>query len=264
MIDYEYFEGYNPSTRAHDNNMFLPGHGLTSGQAPNPHQSAFVQFLNSIAHALRWLVPDQRGSVPQYVTFYLFALVVIYAVIQGCRHATVISPFQVPPPDKFPFGERTMANALRDSFAVIRNEAEEGLRERSGELIGVGPPELAGLKLPEFPRFEVPSPFTLEVKGFSHEALISLARRIFGRERLISGDALVDTAGFLLIARSQKEGPWKAGPQPLSPQGLSLACQELALKILGDLDPTLAAAHEIAQEKYEAAYQRLRKLVSHE
>jgi hypothetical protein len=287
---------------------------LRSG--PIPHSTyksvgeSLVKILLWIGHLLSYLLPSERGSLPQYLAIYAVAAVLIYVGIKGRRPATVICPFQVPPPDKFPFGDRTVANLLCDSFTIIHEEAEEGVRARSGQMLDFGTTELVGLKLPEILPSEFPlalppqsregptarsgqaaglapaelakpllpdilhieptapvtieptAPVTAEVKGMSLEALISLARRVLGTQRLISGDVLLQGGNFLIVARSQQIGPWQAGPKPVSPQGLQEACRVLALQIVRRLDPTLAAAHEIATGDFEAAYERLKKLIS--
>ena len=206
------------------------------------------------------------ATIPTYLPFYLLAVVVIYAAIKGRKPVTVISPFHLPPDSKLPFGEYTVANALGDAFANVHRKAEEEVRARSGGLIGVGPAELAVMKLPELSRFEVPTPFTVEVKGLSHEALISLARKVWGLEHAIWGDVITGDGRFQLLVRSDSGGHWSSGLRPSAFGSLQDACQEVALRIVEAadeaVDPTLVAAREIAHKQYKAAYDRVHKVLT--
>lgn len=173
----------------------------------------------------------------------------------------MISPFHLPSSDKLPFGERTVANALQDALVVLRKDAVLGIARQSGKLVGVGPQGMTGLKLPEVRHFEVPIQFTVEVKGLSHEALVSLARKVLKREHTISGDVILMGQGFRLFARSRDAGPWMAGFNAVTPEGLRQACRQLALNVLEDFSPTLLAAHEIAEGRFEDARKRLERLI---
>ncbi len=214
--------------------------------------------LREFVAALAWLLPPSRNLLPLYVPLYLLLLICFYAVFKARHHTTVIVPFSLPQASKLPFGEQTVAHMLRDSLALLRNEAEDGLRAHSAQLIGIGPSELTGLKLPELTTFGVLTRFAVEVKGLSYEGVVSLARKVLGRERTMLGDVVADSAGFFLIARAQDVGPWQVGPYPAALNGLQQACKELAVKILEDLDPTLLAAYELSDGKIESARLRLR------
>jgi len=201
------------------------------------------------------------GSIPSYLPFYLIVIVGGYAAIRGWKRTTVISPFHLPSDNKLPFGERTVANVLQDALVGARKDAVTGIAKRSGQVIGVGPRGMTGLKLPEVRHFEVPIQFAVEVKGLSHEALVSLARKVLGTERSISGDVIVVGNYFQLLARSREKGPWTGKPSPATPEGLQSACKQLALNMLEDFSPTLLAAHDIAEGRFEVAYQRLKELI---
>jgi hypothetical protein len=107
--------------------------------------------------------------------------------------------------------------------------------------------------------FEVPTQFQAQVQGFSHEALLSLGRRVRGNERLISGDILSaqDKNEFYLVARAKDGGPWKLGPFKHHVDGLQVACERLALEILKTLDPPFYAAHQTFHGKFEVAFRSL-------
>lgn len=213
-----------------------------------------------IWHAIASLAPRVWNSIPDYLPFYLLATVVIYATIRGARFTTVISPFHLPPGGSSSFSGDTVANTLRDTFLAIRKEAVSGLKARSGELIDIGPSELAGLRFPDVAHFEVPTRFAVEIRGLSHEALISVARKVLGRERVVSGDVILHGRDFHLLARCDEKW-WESGPCPSSAAGLRRACRKLSLDMLETLDPQLLAAYQIARGQFEAAYNRLRRLI---
>lgn len=213
------------------------------------------------AHVAKWLLPHEHGSLPAYFSMYAVILVVVYAAYRGRKDATVISPFCLPADAKLPFSEHTVANALRDALLEIQREAEHGIRGKSTSLVGLGSSELKELKLPDLKDFSVQARFSVEVQGFSLDAAISVARKLFGKERIISGDVVTDGTIFFLLVRSQEMGPWKIGPQPATMVGLDSAVRELGLKVVEASHPTLLAAHEIAIGKYEQALDRLTKLV---
>lgn len=222
--------------------------------------SGAARALTKCWEALLHHVPQLWGSIPSYLPFYLTAVIVIYAGIKGRKPATVISPFQLPADNKLPFGEHTVANALQDAFVQIREKSEKGIEEQTNAQIRKLLPGLEGFKLPEAPNFEVPIRFAVEVKGLSHEALISLGRKVLGKERIISGDVVVHSGGFRLLARSGT-GNWGSGPHPDTMQGLQDACHELALGALENFDPMLLATHELANSKFATAYRRLHKMM---
>lgn len=200
------------------------------------------------------------GSIPDYLPFYLIVIVVLYAGVKGRKPATVISPFHLPSEERLPFGEHTVANALQDAFVNIREKAEEGIGAQAEAPVGRLLAGLEGFKLPDAPPFEVPTRFAVEVKGLSHEALVSIGRKVLGKERVISGDVIVDKSRFRLLARSGAH-IWSSDLAPRTMHGLYEACHELAVKALGTLDPTLLAAHELAERKFEDAYRRLLKMM---
>ena len=223
----------------------------------------YVKYLSPLLfHDLPLLARWFLSTIPRYPLFYLLATVVLYAGFRGHAHATVISPFHLPPQQTLPFSGATAANSLQDAFGEIRNEAEAGLRKRSGKLVGIAASELAGLKLPEFTQFETPTRFAVEIKGLSHEALVSVARKVWKTERVISGDVVVHDGNFRLLARSNDAGPWMSVPRAITLDSIRQASRELALEMLADFDPALLAAYELAGEKVEAAHKRLLAVVS--
>jgi hypothetical protein len=199
-------------------------------------------------------------SIPDYLPFYLIVTVALYAGFKGRKPATVISPFHLPSDKNLPFAEHSVANALQDAFVNIRETTEERIGAQSDAPVGRLLDGLEGFKLPEAPPFEVPTRFAVEVKGLSHEALVSIGRKVLCKERVISGDVIVDTNGFRLLARC---GPhiWSSSMAPCTIEGLQAACHEIAVKALGTLDPTLLAAHELAERKFKDAYCRLLKMM---
>jgi hypothetical protein len=206
------------------------------------------------------------GSIPSYLPFYLIVVVCLYAAIKGRKRATIIAPFHLPAENQLPFGEHTVANVLQDAFNDIRKKTEEAIRVRARtvaeiELSDLGGSKLEGPKLPEAIHFEVPTRFAVEVKGFSHESLVSLGRKVLCKEQVISGDVVGNAEGFSLLARSSGTGYWSCDPCDATMEGLRRACQQLALRILETVDPVSFAAYEIAEGRFENAYNRLRKVV---
>lgn len=218
------------------------------------------------------------GTVPSYLPFYLIVVVCVYAAYKGRKRVTVIAPFHLPAGNNLPFGGYTVANAMHDAFATIMKTVEPigtsaDTRLKLGQSGpasqgGTGPFRqsasnflLEGIDLPKLPPFETSNPYTAEVKGLSHDSLVSLARKVLYRERIISGDVVGNKSGFSLFARCGGIGYWTCGPFPATTQGLNQACDQLALKVLETMDPFRLAVYEIANKNFEGAYERLRKLM---
>jgi tetratricopeptide (TPR) repeat protein len=182
------------------------------------------------------------GSIPSYLPFYLVFIVCLYAAIKGLKRTTVIAPFHVPSGNQLPFGEHTVANSLRDALVKIHERAKDGQKDETHSPSGVMTPKLEGMKFTAADRFEVPNRFAVEVKGLSHDAIISFARKVFGKELVISGDVVGDANGFCLLARNEK-CRWSSNANPATIEGLRKACGVLALRMLGTIDTTLLSAY---------------------
>jgi tetratricopeptide (TPR) repeat protein len=182
------------------------------------------------------------GSIPSYLPFFLIVIVCGYAVIKGWKRITVVSPFHLPSNTELPFGEHTVANALRDAFVEIHKRAKDGGNDDTYSTSGLMTPKLEGIKFSEADTFEVPNRFAVEVKGLSHDAIISFARKVFGKEWVISGDVVGDTNGFRLLARHGTD-LWCSSSNPATMEGLRRACGEVALRMLGTIDTTLLSAY---------------------
>jgi tetratricopeptide (TPR) repeat protein len=219
-----------------------------------------LRLIQQCGQAMKRFVQWFWASIPDYLPFYLLLIVALYAAYKGRKSVTVISPFHLPPDCKLPFGEHTVANLLQDAFVTVARSAEEGIKAHSDEKTRHLLPGLEGLKLPEDTHFEVPTQFTVEVKGLSHEALISLGRKVFCKEQIISGDVVGDSASFSLMARSGAD-LWSYGPCPANIDGLRRACHELALIALNSINPLLLAAYEISEKNLDGAHGRLHRLM---
>ena len=206
----------------------------------------------------RWLLPPGPDSIPRFAPIYLLAIVCLYPAYQVSQHATVIAPFHLPADNHLPFNEQTVANALHDVFRIVREDTEFWLRENNWTLVGFNENQDSLIRLPEITRTQVPSRVVFEVKGLSHDGLVAMARKVLRRERTISGDVMITgPEQFELVARSDREGPWHAGPAPSSPSGLHQASEELAFRMMADLDPVLLALYELRHGYAETAYTRL-------
>jgi len=201
------------------------------------------------------------GTIPSYLPFYLLVIVCGYAAYKGIRPKTIIAPFHLPSGSQLPFGEHTVANMLQDSLASVRRQAEQAVESYAGTIAEINTPELpeVGLQLPPAIQFEVPTAFAVEVKGFSHESLVSLARKVLRKEQVISGDVVGDSKKFSLLARCGGTGDWSCGPWDATVDGLRTGCEDLAIKILETVDTDSVAAYEIANGRFDKAYERLRK-----
>jgi len=213
-------------------------------------------LFHVFARVLGWLLEGLRNgwrflsfvglilwnSIPSYLPFYLLVIVVFYAAVKGRKRVTVISPFHLPSSSELPFGEHTVANALRDALVEIHKRAKAGGKDDTYSTSGLMTPKLEGIKFSEAASFEVPNRFAVEVKGLSHDAIISFARKVFGKEWVISGDVVGDTNGFRLLARHGTD-LWCSGSNPATMEGLRRACGEVALRMLGTIDTNLLSAY---------------------
>lgn len=262
-------------------NRSLLGVGILTG--------TFAVFLigrsllfHVFARVLGWLLEGLRNgwrflsfvglilwnSIPSYLPFYLLVIVVFYAAVKGRKRVTVISPFHLPSSSELPFGEHTVANALRDAFVEIHKRAKAGGKGDTYSTSGLMTPKLEGIKFSEAASFEVPNRFAVEVKGLSHDAIISFARKVFGKEWVISGDVVGDTNGFRLLARHGTD-LWCSSSNPATIEGLRRACGEVALRMLGTIDMTLLSAYTtlrasdlIKQKKLEEVLELMKEAAS--
>ena len=195
-------------------------------------------------------------TIPSYLPFYIIVLVLLYATWFGVRPATVITTFHLPPETKgtsVPFSGETVSRFLQDAITSIRKEAQGALPSPPCDFIPHKKGEqLRGLSAETRASFEVRGPVTMEVKGISPEALVSAAREVLGKERLISGDVVLsDSSSFQLVARADDGGPWMTSPRPLTLAGLKEASCELAESVLGATNKNVLAAAWIQRGKYD-------------
>lgn len=134
------------------------------------------------------------------------------------RQFIVVSDFRIwgesTDRDKFP--DKGVSARLRDELKRLWGEltALSLTKRPPHNLLGAG----SGLE-PE--RFEVgavqldgsvslpETHVTLQYQGISLEALNTFVRRSAGREVVITGELVVQTSGFVLIARTTNDGPWE-------------------------------------------------------
>jgi tetratricopeptide (TPR) repeat protein len=209
-------------------------------------------FRESLA-TLRRLWAGAWLTLPTYLPFYLFVIVVGYAAWEAQTHVTVIAPFQLPNKADLPFSGEIVADKLQDDLTSIHNEIE---RERDDPRLrptDMDLPDLRGIILPKFGRIEVPTRFAVEVKGLSYEGIISAARAVMGTETTISGDVILNGKEFILIARTADAGPWESASKPISAEGLKQAISDLAEQILATQEPTLAGAELLLHGQVDQA-----------
>ena len=215
-------------------------------------QAMLVWLCEKLGCAAKSLLPSERGSFPAYVSLYFVVAVIFMAFWKGQEHTTVISPFHLPHRTSLPFGEYTVANFLSDALVGIINEAKT---EQPVPSVGSSLPEqFPGREtVGESTNYEPSTRSAVEVKGVSLEGLVSLARKILGRERAISGDVVLATKGFQLVVRAKDAGPWKSRGAQLTAEELEQACQQVALRMLGDFDPTLLGIYLTRKGRYDDA-----------
>lgn len=208
------------------------------------------------------------GTIPGYLPFYLLVVVVLYAVVNGWKRATVVSPFHLPSGTHMPFGEHTVANVLRDTFVEIHQRANQGPEDDGQTPSGLMTLKSEGMKFEVANDFIVPERYAVEIKGLSREAIISFARKILGKEWIISGDVIGDTNGFRVLARNGTN-LWTSGSHPATIEGLRGACEETSLRILGSIDTillsaytTLRASDLIRQKKLDEALELMKEAAS--
>ena len=194
-------------------------------------------------------------TIPSYLPFYILVPVLAYALWYGLQPATVIAPFHLPPEDKahpLPFSGEAVADAVQDAITSIQEEAEGQLLTPPCDFLASKEERFGGLKAEKGSSFQVRGPVTVEVKGFSPEAVKSAAREILGTEGYISGDVVLkDSNLFQLMARANDRGPWLTKQQVISLPGLQYASCELAERILGATNKNVLAAAWIRRGKYD-------------
>jgi tetratricopeptide (TPR) repeat protein len=229
-----------------------------------------IKYVQAVAQRVerywRWfksfLVPLLRwswGSIPSYLPFYLLIIVTGYAWYNGRQQTIVISAFQLPPKSEaqgFPFNGETVANVLRDAIYSIQQEAEGRSPSPQCDPASGGGGDIMHFDwvgvVPMATSYERPGPIIVEVKGFSVAGLVSLAREILGREKLISGDVVLDGGeSFQLMARTSDSGPWFTESQVISLSGLKKASCALAQDVMKVTDRNVLASALIRRGKYK-------------
>jgi tetratricopeptide (TPR) repeat protein len=179
---------------------------------------------------------------PSHFTHYLIAFLASFATWQGHKPVTIITPFQMPKAG-LNFSGEIVADALQDSLSSLHDEIKKESEDPRLRPTEMDLPVLRDLNSPTFSTVQDSTRFEVEVQGVSYQRIVSAARAMWGKETVISGDAvLADKDQFILIARTPDGGPWQSVPSPATADGLKRASRDLAEKILESMDPTLAAA----------------------
>jgi len=228
-------------------------------------------------------------ALPTHGWFCLCIALGIFFLYEGWKRVIVISPFQVPSNNSLPFVGEAVADALRDALVRLNEDARrisseiriraalngeeispegpalsradwEGSRPADPLLLGPSDMFFADLGMTsppsssEFVPVETPPRVDVEVKGFSFDSAVAVARRVWGHQETISGDALREGDKFVLLARSDNGRTWETKPEPASEAGLKKAVRDLAFEIQEDLNPTILGTALLKEGQYERAF----------
>jgi tetratricopeptide (TPR) repeat protein len=233
------------------------GSTTTSQQVPSEKQRGLLKRAMQV-----WRTLSSQGLL------FFAAVVVIIAAWQALKPVTVIAPFQVPDKGSVPFSGETVANVLQDHLVQIHQRIQNQNKDQKLHATDMHSLGQAGLQIPpdikgeEYSRSEVPTQFAVEVKGLSYQALVGSARAIWGTQTTITGDMIVDGRNggkFTLIARTAGKGPWQTDPQPQTVEGLQLAAEDLAEKIIESREPGTAGVLFLNDGKAQRALEALKK-----
>ena len=189
--------------------------------------------------------PTRRPSAPSRIltsasgVYAGIALMAIFAFWEARTPVTMIAPFQLPKSD-LPFNGIIVADAVQDALRSIHNEAEAERQDPSLQSSETGLPDLRNMLIPKMRRVQAPPRFTVEVKGWTYERILSIARAVRHTESTVSGDVIVKGNEFALIARTGDAGPWVSVSSPITVEGLTRASRDLAEKIVAAEDPIVA------------------------
>jgi tetratricopeptide (TPR) repeat protein len=196
-------------------------------------------------------------NLPSYSPILI--IVAGYAVWQARIPVTIIEPFQLK--GDLPFSGDIVADALQDGLASIHSDIERERQDRSLQSAEINSTDLRHMLVPDFGRVQSKEPtrFAVEVKGWSYQTIISVARSVLGTETTISGDAIVNGDKFILIARTGDAGPWESVASPMTIEGLKRASRDLAEKILTERAPALAATALLEDGQVDQALALLKR-----
>jgi len=212
-------------------------------------RSSSTSFRQRLSNAWAKL----RSISPLYLAIGIMAA---YAVLESQTPVTMIAPFQLPKAD-MPFSGDIVADALQDGLTSIRTEIEAERADSGLQSSDTGLPDLRNMLIPKFRRVQAPPRFSVEIQGVSYQRVLSFARALMRTEITVSGDVMVKGKEFTLIARAGDSGPWESVSVPISADGLKRASRDLAEKILGAQDPTLAGVALLKDGQVDQALKML-------
>ena len=209
-------------------------------------RSALVFVGHHLPVIFRWLVDHPYTSIG--------FLVVLFVVWTARKPVVVFSPFQTPADKDFPFLGETITGYLLQTLAAMRRKAGRPSNVQAMRPYGRGEVDEELFYLPpQATVFQSPPKFTVEIKGFSYEGVLSTVRKVLRKEKVMYGDVLLDGENMILTARGDGIGPCETQPVSVTPKGLRDACGELARQILSDLDSDLLGVILARERKYERA-----------
>lgn len=161
-------------------------------------------------------------------------------------HALVVVPFEVPSlsPASLGVTGQTVANLLVDEVQRIVQLGKTPwfLRRPKGTVTFVPP---IGNPSPVRVLTLSPEPSSLGVEvsdGLSVNVLVAEWKRIRHQQQLVTGDLIWGRDNITLRARIVGNESWGAGPFPATEEGLNIAINAIALKLLSNIDPPLAGS----------------------
>jgi len=192
--------------------------------------------------------------------FTLAVGVVLLVSWKARKTVVVISPFHVPTKDQFPFTGEIVTGCLLHTLSMMRDQARGSGTVRAIRPYGEGRVDQDLFYLPpQATIFQSPPQFSVEVKGISYEGVISTMRKALNKERILSGDVLIDREIMVLLAQGNGIRACEADAVPITSDGLKKACRQLAQQIVSDLDPDLLGVVLAREEQYAGALEAFQK-----
>lgn len=226
------------------------------------NQTLAVWNLTSKSRKFLWT------SIPTHLKYFLLLFFIGYALYKGLDQTAVIAPFELPPGSStdtgLPFSGETVASEVRDSLAAIRNSARgEPYTPPCETPSGTGNHFGGRSQSTLTPNLDVVRNFSVQVRGVSLAAVVSLAREMLGREYLITGDVILEGhQQFSLRARANEQtgNQWKLDPRPMTLTGLESASCDLAVLVWRSFHAEVLAGAYIQRGDFEKAIATYRLL----
>lgn len=190
-------------------------------------------FASVFWRVILWVATGEvvRSVTGALALLGLYAFFYRFGVIREKRFISVAS-FRVWGSAGNTLSGEGIAARLRDEFVLLQRKIQE---QPAGKIIGV---EQSGFAItdPAYLSIEMQQPdVTVEYEGISPEALHAFLRRAFKRQVLITGDVIPKGVGFLIVARTERFGPWMENTIFANAAALQPALAKLAESAMIDL-----------------------------